>query len=62
MLMPRRFIPMMLLLGRYRAAYDYYKPGMDMPQVGLYYKFTTKVDGKMKVQVWANKVLTAIPI
>ena len=41
--------------GRYRAAYDYYKPGMDMPQVGLYYKFTTKVDGKMKVQVWANK-------
>ena len=41
--------------GRYRAAYDYYKPGMDMPQVGLYYKFTTKTDGKMKVQVWANK-------
>ncbi|MEE1315611.1 MAG: hypothetical protein U0K35_00085 [Prevotella sp.] len=38
-----------------RASYDYYKPGMNMPQVGLYYKFTTKVDGKMKIQVWANK-------
>jgi len=41
--------------GTYRASYDYYKPGMDMPQVGLYYKFTTKTDGKMKVQIWANK-------
>lgn len=41
--------------GKYRALYEYYKPGMDMPEVGLYYKFTTKKDGVMKVQVWANK-------
>ena len=41
--------------GTYRALYEYYKPGMDMPQVGLYYKFTTKTDGDMKIQVWANK-------
>lgn len=41
--------------GRYRAIYEYYKPGMDLPEVGLYYKFTTKVDGKMKVMIWANK-------
>lgn len=41
--------------GKYRAIYEYYQPGMDMPETGLYYKFTTKTDGKMKVQVWANK-------
>lgn len=41
--------------GTYRAKYDFYKPGMNMPQVGLYYKFTCKVDGKMKIQLWANK-------
>jgi len=41
--------------GTYKALYEYYKPGMDMPKVGLYYKFTTKVDGALKVQVWANK-------
>jgi hypothetical protein len=41
--------------GRFRAQYEYYKPGMDMPQVGLYYKLTPKVDGLMKIQVWANK-------
>ena len=41
--------------GKYRALYEYYQPGMDMPQVGLYYKFVPKVDGKMKIQVWANK-------
>lgn len=41
--------------GKYRAIYNYYRPGMDMPQVGLYYKFTTKKAGKMKVQIWANK-------
>lgn len=41
--------------GTYKALYEYYIPGMDMPKVGLYYKFTTKVDGALKVQVWANK-------
>ena len=42
--------------GTYRAQYEYYKPGMQtMPLVGLYYKFTPKVDGTLKVLVWANK-------
>lgn len=41
--------------GNYRSTYDYYKPGMDMPMVGLYYKITPKVDGTFKVQIWANK-------
>lgn len=42
--------------GTYRASYEYYKPGMQtMPLVGLYYKFTPKADGKLRVQVWANK-------
>ena len=42
--------------GKYRAIYDYYVPGGQvMPLVGLYYKFTPKVSGKLKVQVWANK-------
>lgn len=42
--------------GHYRAQYEYYKPGGQvMPLVGLYYKFTPKVDGKLRVQVWANK-------
>lgn len=41
--------------GKYRAFYDFYKPGNTMPLVGLYYKFTPEKDGKMRVQVWANK-------
>ena len=42
--------------GTYRAQYELYKPGMQtMPLVGLYYKFTPKVDGTLKVLVWANK-------
>jgi len=41
--------------GTYKALYEYYKPGMDMPQVGLYYKFSPKTDGTLKVTVWANK-------
>ena len=42
--------------GHYRAQYTYYKPGMEtMPLVGLYYKFTPKVDGKLRIQIWANK-------
>ncbi len=42
--------------GKYRAQYEYYVPGgQTMPLVGLYYKFTPKVDGTLRVQVWANK-------
>ena len=42
--------------GKYRAQYEYYVPGgQTMPLVGLYYKFTPKVSGKLKVQIWANK-------
>ena len=42
--------------GKYRAQYEYYVPGGQvMPLVGLYYKFTPKVSGKLKVQIWANK-------
>lgn len=42
--------------GHYRAQYTYYKPGdQTMPLVGLYYKFTPKVDGTLKILIWANK-------
>ena len=42
--------------GKYRAQYEYYVPGgQTMPLVGLYYKFTPKVDGTLRVQIWANK-------
>lgn len=41
--------------GTYKALYEFYQPGMDMPLVGLYYKFTTAVDGALKVKVWCNK-------
>ena len=42
--------------GTYRASYEYYKPGdQTMPLVGLYYKFTPKVSGKLRVLIWANK-------
>ena len=41
--------------GKYRAFYNFYKPGMDMPEVGLYYKFMPDRDGQLKVQIWANK-------
>ena len=41
--------------GKYRAFYNFYKPGNDLPEVGLYYKFTPDRDGQLKVQVWANK-------
>ena len=43
--------------GRYRAAYTYYQPdgSKGMPLTGLYYKFTPKVDGTLKIAVWANK-------
>jgi hypothetical protein len=36
--------------------YVYYWQGITgVPSYGLYYKFTPKVSGKLKVQVWANK-------
>lgn len=43
--------------GRYRAAYTYYQPdgSKGMPLTGLYYKFTPKVNGTLKIAVWANK-------
>ena len=43
--------------GTYRAKYDFYEPdgSKGMPLTGLYYKFTTKQDGDLKVQIWANK-------
>lgn len=47
--------------GRYRATYVYYGPEdggnykNEMPMQGLYYKFTPKVDGTLKIQVWSNK-------
>ncbi len=51
--------------GEYRATYVLYGPEdgtvgdktykNEMPVSGLYYKFTPKVNGTVKVQVWSNK-------
>ena len=51
--------------GEYRATYEYYGPEdvvvndkvykNEMPIQGLYYKFTPKVDGTLKLAVWSNK-------
>ena len=44
--------------GKYRAAYGYldYEGGKTgLPGYGLYYKFTPKTAGTLKVTVWANK-------
>lgn len=42
--------------GHYRPVYTYYVPdGGTMPVMGLYYKFTAKADGELKVYVWSNK-------
>ena len=51
--------------GEYRATYVYYGPEDAvigdktyknvMPIQGLYYKFTPKVDGTLKLAVWSNK-------
>lgn len=47
--------------GEYRATYVYYGPEdggnykNEMPVQGLYYKFTPKVNGTLKLQVWSNK-------
>ena len=46
-----------LVEGAYKADYVFYEPdgSLGLPLVGLYYKFTPKVAGHFKVQVWANK-------
>lgn len=43
--------------GTYRAAYQYYEPdgSVGFPVQGLYYEFTSKSDGKLKIGVWINK-------
>jgi len=43
--------------GYYRASYEYYQPdgSAGMPLTGLYYKFSPKMAGTLKVGVWANK-------
>ena len=42
--------------GKYRLQYTTFDPATGgEPQSGLYYKFTTKVDGALKVGIWANK-------
>ncbi len=42
--------------GHYRAKYTYYTPDCGkMPVMGLYYKFTAKSAGDLKIYVWSNK-------
>lgn len=42
--------------GKYRVLVSAFDPSVGgEPQSGLYYKFTTKVDGALKVGIWANK-------
>lgn len=43
--------------GHYRPAYNFYAEdgSQGMPSTGLYFKFTPKVDGQLKVNMWANK-------
>ena len=42
--------------GKFRVVYTTFDPEKGgEPQSGLYYKFTTKVDGALKVGIWANK-------
>lgn len=42
--------------GKYRVVYTAFDPATGgEPQSGLYYKFTTKADGALKVGIWANK-------
>ena len=42
--------------GKYRIVYTTFDPDKGgEPQSGLYYKFTTKADGALKVGIWANK-------
>lgn len=41
----------------YKPKYTFYSPdgSLGMPVMGLYYKFTPKVNGTVKAQIWANK-------
>lgn len=41
----------------YRAAYQYYEPdgSVGFPVQGLYYEFTAKTDGLLKIGIWINK-------
>lgn len=42
--------------GKYRVKVTSFDPAVGgEPASGLYYKFTTKVDGALKVGIWANK-------
>lgn len=42
--------------GHYRPTYTYYTPDCGkMPLMGLYYKFTAKAAGDLKIYVWSNK-------
>ena len=42
--------------GKYRVKVTTFDPAVGgEPASGLYYKFTTKVDGALKVGIWANK-------
>ena len=42
--------------GKYRVLVTAFDPAVGgEPQSGLYYKFTTAVDGALKVAIWANK-------
>lgn len=39
----------------FRYSGIYWEPGMDMPARGQYWKFDTKVDGKIKAAIYGNK-------
>lgn len=42
--------------GHYRPSYTFYTPDCGkMPVMGLYYKFTAKTAGDLKIYVWSNK-------
>lgn len=42
--------------GHYRPSYTFYTPDCGkMPVMGLYYKFTAKAAGDLKIYVWSNK-------
>lgn len=43
--------------GFYRLSYNYYQPdgSNGLPISGLYYKFTPKYNGKLKIGIWSNK-------
>ena len=42
--------------GKYRLAYTAFDPSVGgLPVTGLYYKISAKVDGALKIGIWANK-------